>query len=488
MPLFVHIWKRVFYRAVVIIAIMANTITLPAQLCNGSLGDPVVNITFGDGSSNNTGYTPTNAYTYTSSSCPNDGFYTITRSSTACFGNTWHTVTSDHTGGGAFMLVNASIEPGDFFVASFNNLCPNTTYEFASWILNILNRFGIRPNITFSIETSGGVVLQQFVTGDISETPSPVWRQYGFFFTTPSNNSAIVLRMRNNAPGGIGNDLALDDITFRPCGAVTVASSILGNNNDTVNVCEGNTNSYAFTATISTGYTSPVYNWQVSTDSGKAWKDIAGATSLNYLRMPTNAGGYWYRLTVTEKSSAANTACRIASNYVVINVHGQPFVNAGGNRIMLAGNGITLNGVVKGENPSYYWDPPDNLSDIKIATPFATPTVDKKYTLYALSGYGCSNNDTAHIKVVAGIFVPTAFTPNNDGRNDRWRIPYLDPSLGAEVNVYNRFGQLMYHAKGIVVDWDGNFKGMPQAPGAYVFSIRFNGTFPEIKGSILLIR
>jgi gliding motility-associated-like protein len=330
--------------------------------------------------------------------------------------------------------------------------------------------------------------LQQFITGDIPETPFHVWKQYGFFFTTPVNNPVIVLRMRNNAPGGIGNDLALDDITFRPCGTVTVTSSIQGNSSDTVNICEDNTSSYSLNATISTGYTSPVYFWQVSMDSGNSWKDIAGANTLNYLRLPTKAGAYWYRLTVTEKTSAASPACRITSNYVVINVHGQPFVTAGGNRIMLAGTSIMLNGAVTGENPSYFWDPPDGLSDIKITTPFANPVTDKRYTLYAQSAFGCSNNDTAHIKVVAGIFVPTAFTPNKDGKNDSWHIPFLDPTLDAEVNVYNRFGQLVYHAKGIVVDWDGNFKGMPQAAGTYVYSIVFTNGYPVMKGSLLLIR
>jgi hypothetical protein len=153
---------------------------LNAQLCTGSLGDPVVNITFGSGGSNS-GYTATNAYTYTSSFCPDDGFYTITNSTANCFGNTWHTVSSDHTGNGAFLLVNATLTPGDFFVTTVNNLCPNTTYEFAAWIMNVLNRFGsIRPNITFKIETTNGTVLQQFSTGDIIETHRPCGNNTGF--------------------------------------------------------------------------------------------------------------------------------------------------------------------------------------------------------------------------------------------------------------------------------------------------------------------
>src|SRR4051812_7650596 len=85
------------------------------QLCSGSLGDPVVNITFASGT-DYSNYVPLNSYAFTYSPCPNDGFYTVTSQTSNCFGNTWHTVTSDHTGTGGFMLVNASYNPGDFFV------------------------------------------------------------------------------------------------------------------------------------------------------------------------------------------------------------------------------------------------------------------------------------------------------------------------------------------------------------------------------------
>jgi len=481
--------KSYFLRPLLLIFTLCITIVVQAQLCNGSLGDPVVNITFGNGGGPSN-YTPSSAYTYTSSSCPNDGFYTITTSSTGCFNNSWLSVTSDHTGnGGAYMLVNASYNPGDFFSTTVSELCPNTTYEFAAWVLNMLAYSGIKPNITFSIETTDGTVLQQFSTGDIPENATPTWVKYGFFFTTPANNPVIVLRMRNNAPGGIGNDIALDDITFRPCSNILVTSSILGNNNDTLNICEDNNSQYTFNAAISVGYTSPVYFWQVSTDSGAIWTDIAGANNLSFLRKPTTAGSYWYRLTVTEQSSAGIKACRIASNNIVVNVYEKPLVNAGGNRIMIAGHGIVLNGVVvSNDNPVYYWDPPDQLSDINITTPLATPVTDKKYTLYAVTAAGCTNQDTAFVKVIAGIFVPNAFTPNNDGKNDNWRIPFLDPTLGATVSVYNRLGQLVYHTEGAVVDWDGTYKGLPQSSGAYVFYVHFKNDYPDIKGTVILIR
>jgi gliding motility-associated-like protein len=92
------------------------------------------------------------------------------------------------------------------------------------------------------------------------------------------------------------------------------------------------------------------------------------------------------------------------------------------------------------------------------------------------------------VKFVAGIFVPSAFTPNNDGKNDSWRIPFLDPQWGATVSLYNRHGQLVYQATGIAVDWDGRLKGVPQPSGIYVYLIHFNDGTADMKGTITLIR
>ena len=125
-----------------------------AQLCNGSLGDPVVNINFGSGAAGETAFAAP-GYTYTNSACPSDGSYTITNFTSGCFRDNWHTVNADHSGNGAFMLVNASFQPADFFLTTVTGLCRNTTYEFSMWIMNVLKSAGgIQPNITFSIETN----------------------------------------------------------------------------------------------------------------------------------------------------------------------------------------------------------------------------------------------------------------------------------------------------------------------------------------------
>lgn len=456
-----------------------------AQLCNGSLGDPVVNITFGS-NGGNTGYPPPSGYTYTSSSCPNDGYYTVTDYTSGCFNNHWHTVSKDHTGGGNFMLVNASYIPGDFFVTTVTDLCPNTNYQFSAWIMNVLNTFGIRPNITFSIEAADGSILGQYKTGDIPETLQPTWKQYGLYFTTPPDNAQITLRMTNNAPGGYGNDLALDDIAFRPCGPPITA--VIVGNKDTVDLCNGNSNTYTLQGAVSSDFDQPVLQWQISTDNGVSWQDIAGANTSSYARAPTGIGAYSYRLTVTEQASVNITACRVSSNTVAINVHAYPTVSAGPDRMLISGTPVVLQGSVTGELPTYYWSPSSYLDNDTILTPSASPPKDFRYALYATSPYGCRAVDDMLVKVVSGIYVPNAFTPNNDGKNDHWRIPFLDPFLDASVNVYNRYGQLVYHVEGKTVDWDGNYNQMPQPSGAYVYYITFKSQYPDMKGTLLLIR
>ena len=453
-----------------------------AQLCNGSLGDPVVNMTFSSGL---TAEAP--GYVFTSSSCPNDGFYTVTSSSSNCFNNSWHTV-SDHTGGGSFMLVNASFQPGDFFVQTVSDLCPNTTYEFAAWIMNVLNRpgGGIMPNLSFKIETPGGIVLKDFQTGDINHTTSPEWKQYGFYFTTPVTNAKIVLRITNNAPGGIGNDIALDDITFRPCGE-RINASISGYG-DTVRICEGNTSVYSLEGDVSSSYQSPAYQWQLSTDKGLSWKDIPGANSAIYQRQPTSSGNWWYRLAVLESRYLGVLSCRIASNIIIIEVGAKPVVNAGPDRIMLVGEAIRLNATANGDDLVYSWTPDFYVSNTTVLNPTVKPESDISYTLFAVSKHGCLNQDETSIKVVQDIFIPNAFTPNGDGKNDSWKIPFLDPSFEAEVTVANRYGQLVYHSKGATVVWDGTVNGKQQPAGTYVYIVEMKtGNFKRM-GTITLIR
>jgi gliding motility-associated-like protein len=326
--------------------------TLNAQDCNGSLGDPIVNFTFGAGvnAGNSFGGPLPSSVTnmqYVANMCPNDGSYTITNYSTACFSSAWHTVT-DHTGdaNGYYMLVNASYTPSDFYVQQVDGLCSGTTYQFSSWVVNVLNKAGISPNITFSIEKTDGTVLQSYNSGDIPVTTSPTWKQYGMYFTTPIGISSVVIRMRNNAPGGNGNDIGLDDITFRPAGPLTRIS--VSGAGDSLNVCGA---SVPLSATVESCYVSDEYQWQKSANNG-AWVNVPGANSTSYMVPVQPPGKYKYRLLVSGLGNIGVSNCRVSSNVFTVVVvpppvrksvdsticQGQSYTLPSGTKVSVAGD------------------------------------------------------------------------------------------------------------------------------------------------------
>jgi gliding motility-associated-like protein len=340
-------------RWTVLIMVLILVQKTAAQICNGSLGDPIINITFGSGTNPGPPLTAaTTSYQYLSIDCPSDGFYAIRNSTNSCFGNTWHSIT-DHTGNtnGYFMLVNASLQPSAFYLDTVRQLCGNTTYEFAAWILNILKPTscggnGNQPNLTFSIERTDGTLLQSYNTAQIPATNSPQWKQYGFFFTTPSATSDIVLRIINNSQGGCGNDLALDDITFRACGP-QINTSIAGTTASTVSVCEGTSQNYTFNGNVSVGFNTPVVQWQQRNDGG-TWSDIQGETSLSYTRnfsSSISAGNFTFRLTATEAGNLNTPQCRVASTPMTIEVLSNPLAAASVNSPICEGGNITMKSI-----------------------------------------------------------------------------------------------------------------------------------------------
>ncbi len=303
--------------------LLAGIAAAAQSSCTGGLGDPIVDITFGQGAGVGpplaTGITN---LTYQPADCPNDGYYTIISETLNCFQDTWWDVLQDHTGNpnGHFMLINASYQPNDFYVQQVDGLCGGTSYQFAAWLLNLVSVPGkILPNITFSIENTNGTVLQSFSTGDIAETVGPLWKQYAFYFTTPAGISSVVLRMTNNAPGGQGNDIGLDDITFRPSGS-SISQTVTGFAGDTIQLCANAQPVLTFDATVESCYPSEDVQWQESIDSGGTWSNITGAATTMLARPATAPGLYLYRLLAAQTGNLGITSCEVASQPVRVEV------------------------------------------------------------------------------------------------------------------------------------------------------------------------
>ena len=107
---------------------------------------------------------------------------------------------------------------------------------------------------------------------------------------------------------------------------------------------------------------------------------------------------------------------------------------------------------------------------------------------------GCPDTVIKTIQVIGNCYiaVPKAFSPNNDGLND-----FLYPTNAYKAKdllfkVFNRFGQLIFETKNWNIKWDGTYKGYPQDPGTFVWTLQYinidTGKRIELKGSTVLIR
>lgn len=377
---------------------------LQAQICNGSLGDPIVNITFGAGPNPGAALSAaTTSYQYISTDCPQDGFYALRSSSVACHGNTWHTIT-DHTGNanGYFMLINASMQPSAFYLDTVRGLCGNTTYEFAAWIVNVLKSTacggaGIQPDLTFRIERTDGTVLQSYNTNKIPQTNNPEWKQFGFYFKTPMSVSDVVLRIINNSQGGCGNDLALDDITFRACGP-QISAAFLGQTGSSVSVCEGTPSTHTFTGNVSVGFNNPVLQWQQNFNGG-AWSDIPGETFTQYIKsFPSNtaAGNYAFRLAAAEAGNLGTTQCRVASLPLTVTVQANGLPAATSNGPACEGNSFTLSAM----GATLSWTGPNGFvaSGNNVVVNNATLQMSGTYYVQAVNG-SCFRTDSTRVTV-----------------------------------------------------------------------------------------
>lgn len=304
--------RQHFHRVVVWLVFLFVRILATAQPCttvgpnifpDGDLGTGPANVLPSD-----PGIAP--GYFYTTSPPPVDGAYCVANNTSTWgwFAEVYWVNEADNSADpeGYMMVVNASYAPGIFYQKTVA-VCENTPYVFAADVLNLFQPGvpdAILPNVDFLV--NGSTV---FSTGDIPQDGA--WHTHEFTFQAPPGATQLTFALRNNAPGGFGNDLALDNISLRFCDpAVTLPLN---------NVLCGGT--FEFNPTFGGGgWQNPFFQWQSSLDNGLTWTDIPGATGYAFTpsgQMP----GQLFRVLVA--GSAANLAdgnCRSVSNPAQIEI------------------------------------------------------------------------------------------------------------------------------------------------------------------------
>lgn len=285
------------------------------NICDGNLGDNIFSIgDFGAGTSNVIQEDPKIApgYIYTTNTPPNDGYYTITNDM-ELWNNPWGSwmEIKDNSPDpeGYMMVVNASYNPGVFYEELVDGLCENTLYEFSADVINLI-RTGvanhIQPNVSFLLNG-----VEMVSSGGISQDET--WHKYGFTFTTELNQTDVTLTLRNNAPGGIGNDLALDNISFRPCGPDAFANA-----ESEFLLCSNDIDPVEIEAVTSDNQS---IQWQYLSESSGMWEDVPGETNNSIFHDNFNIGAYKYRyLSAGSSENLLNAKCRVISDTATVTV------------------------------------------------------------------------------------------------------------------------------------------------------------------------
>ena len=141
---------------------------------------------------------------------------------------------------------------------------------------------------------------------------------------------------------------------------------------------------------------------------------------------------------------------------------------------------------------SVLWTPATSLDNAGSYTPVFTDNKERTYTITLRTAAGCITIDTQVVKINKSIviYVPNAFTPNNDTRNDLLKPYMIGIKQLTYFKIYNRWGELVYETKSINQGWDGRYKGNPVQSHTLVWMFEGIGVDNKIykaKGSTVLI-
>ncbi len=222
------------------------------------------------------------------------------------------------------------------------------------------------------------------------------------------------------------------------------------------------------------------YQWQWNDANTQATNPAIQLCSGTYLVTVTDANNCVTTDTVTIRDESVNLDFKAWSDRDTI----------------YEGEIVNLHSTILSNQYSYTWTPSSGLSDPNIYNPTASPTITTTYIVISQDAFGCYWTDTVTIYVTdvicdePYIYVPNAFTPNNDGKNDFLKV---ESSVGYDMffQVYNRWGELVFETEDINKTWDGKFRGKEAQAGIYVYHLRLtcynHETFTK-KGNITLIR
>lgn len=138
---------------------------------------------------------------------------------------------------------------------------------------------------------------------------------------------------------------------------------------------------------------------------------------------------------------------------------------------------VTLNAEPTGTGYTYKWTPAMDIANPTGASTTATPKQTTTFIVEVTNALGCKDTASVLINVDVPlcqepyIFIPRAFSPNDDGLNDKMfvRGEYLKE---LEFAIYNRWGERVFYSTSLENGWDGTYNGKPVAPDVYGYYVK----------------
>ncbi|MBK7289473.1 MAG: PKD domain-containing protein [Chitinophagaceae bacterium] len=276
----------------------------------------------------------------------------------------------------------------------------------------------------------------------------------------------VNLQVTSGAGCVLATTKVLNTIHPQPTGSFTV---------DRDDICIGESFSFTDNSNPADG-TTTTWEWMMSDGNTRS------VPTFNYTY--GSAGEFDVNLVITNSHGCRST---VSTKKVTVNAY--PTVNAGPDLFILEGGSDTLNAVVTANNPTYLWTPNTYfISSNTIKNPIVKGVQDITYTLTVTGRGNCVVSDQVFIKVLKGPEIPNIFSPNGDGVHDKWVIKYLDTYPECTVDIFNRYGQSIYHSVGYGIPWDGTINGKPVPIGTYYYIVNPKNGRVIITGYVDVIR
>lgn len=194
-----------------------------------------------------------------------------------------------------------------------------------------------------------------------------------------------------------------------------------------------------------------------------------------------------------------NHNCFADTGSVLIKVWSLPTVEVQDAQTLSVGSTLTLHPKYSPDVISYQWSNSQSLSCANCPSPTAKPKTETTYAIEVKNEGGCTAKAAITVHVICNdgnLFIPNTFSPNTDGRNDRFYPRGTGISRIKSLKVFNRWGELVFDRENFSANdaqagWDGTFKGQVLTPDVYIYTcevVCMNNEVLTFKGDVTLLR